>query len=241
MQQLRGLRRLCVRLNLEPRMYELNVAGEPLLLSALHALFIPRLSTVVVADLHWGKAATFRAKGVPLPSGVTASDLERLSEVVAETRAERLLVIGDLLHARAGRHERTLAAIAAWRSRHASLHMVLVRGNHDTQAGDPPQALNIECVDGPLLVGAFACQHHPQSHASHYVLAGHLHPHVHLRGRGRQSVRLPCFAFRERGAVLPAFTAFTGGGAYTPSNGDRIFAIADGEIIPADVRSSACR
>ncbi|MBC8087865.1 MAG: ligase-associated DNA damage response endonuclease PdeM [Phycisphaerae bacterium] len=218
-------------------MHPLNVAGEQLFLSAHHALFIPRFSTLVVADLHWGKAATFRATGVPLPPGVTASDLERLTQVLTETSAERLLIVGDLLHARAGRHERTLNAIAEWRAQHQSLQMVLVRGNHDAHAGDPPSALNIECVDGPLLVGAFACQHHPNKHATHYVLAGHLHPHVRLHGRGRQNVRLPCFAFCDRGAVLPAFTAFTGGGAYTPSSGDRIFAIADGEIIPADVRS----
>ncbi|MEO7360218.1 MAG: ligase-associated DNA damage response endonuclease PdeM [Gemmatimonadaceae bacterium] len=212
-------------------MFDLEVAGESLQLSAHRALFMPRLSTLVVADLHWGKAATFRAKGVPLPPGITTSDLERLSAVLDETSAARLVIVGDLLHARAGRHERTLQAISEWRAAHESLEMVLVRGNHDTHAGDPPTALNVECVDGPLIVGPFACQHHPTAHVSHYVLAGHLHPHVNLRGRGRQSLRLPCFAFCERGAILPAFTSFTGGGAYTTGEGDRVFAIVEHEII----------
>lgn len=217
-------------------MHELQVAGETVSLSANHALYLRQHSTLVVADVHWGKAATFRAKGVPLPAGVTGTDLERLTAAVHETGAERLVIIGDLLHSRAGRHERTLSAIQAWRSEHSFLHIVLVRGNHDAHAGDPPASFNIECIDGPLIVGAFACQHHPEVHPSHYVLAGHLHPHVHLRGRGRQAVRLPCFAFCERGALLPAFTSFTGGGAYKPSVGDRIFAIVDGEIIPAASR-----
>lgn len=222
-------------------MYELEVAGEGLLLSPHRALVVPRFSTVVVADLHWGKAATFRAKGIPLPSGVTASDLERLALLLQESGAERLVIVGDLLHARAGRHERTLAVIADWRAQHQQLEIVLVRGNHDAHAGDPPAALAIHCIDGPLLVGPFACQHHPNLHSSHYVLAGHLHPHVSLRGRGRQSVRLPCFAFCERGAVLPAFTSFTGGGAYTPSPDDRVFAICDEEIIPAHPHATSCR
>jgi DNA ligase-associated metallophosphoesterase len=217
--------------------FELEIAGEQVALSANHALHLPAHDTLVVADLHWGKAATFRATGVPLPPGVTSTDLDRLSAAVDETRASRLIIVGDLLHARAGRHERTLAAIEDWRRDHASLHIVLVRGNHDTHAGDPPSSFDIECVDGPLLVGAFACQHHPTSHATHYVLAGHLHPHVNLRGAGRQSLRLPCFAFCDRGAILPAFTSFTGGGAYTPGEGDRIYAIADGEIIPATVNT----
>lgn len=217
-------------------MHELEVAGEVVQLSASRALFLPTHDTLIVADLHWGKAATFRASGVPLPPGVTGSDLERLSEVLAETRASRLVVVGDLLHARAGRHERTLNAIANWRSAHLDLSMTLVRGNHDTHAGDPPSSLNIECVDGPLLIGPFACQHHPTAHESHYVLAGHLHPHVNFRGRGKQGVRLPCFVFCERGAILPAFTSFTGGGAYTPGADDRIFAIVADEIVEASVR-----
>lgn len=212
-------------------MFDLEVAGETVQLSAHRALYLTGFSTLVVADLHWGKAATFRAKGVPLPPGVTNSDLERLSAVLHETSATRLVIVGDLLHARAGRHERTLRAVSEWRDAHASLEVVLVRGNHDAHAGDPPAALNIECVDGPLIVGPFACQHHPTAHASHYVLSGHLHPHVNLRGRGRQSLRLPCFAFCERGAILPAFTSFTGGGAYTPGDGDRVFAIVEDEII----------
>lgn len=212
-------------------MFEFEVAGENVGLSAHRALFLPRHDTLVVADLHWGKAATFRAKGVPLPPGVTASDLERLTAAVHESSASRLVIVGDLLHARAGRHERTLRAVADWRSIHPNLEIVLVRGNHDTHAGDPPAALNIECVDGPLIVGPFACQHHPTAHPTHYVLAGHLHPHVTLHGRGRQSLRLPCFAFCERGAILPAFTSFTGGGAYTPGAGDRIFAIVENEIV----------
>ena len=43
-----------------------------------------------------------------------------------------------------------------------------------------------------------------------YVLAGHLHPGVRLHGPGRQSVRLPCFAFGRNAALLPAFSEFTG-------------------------------
>lgn len=220
-------------------MHELEVSGETVQLSSHRALYLPRFDTVIVADLHWGKAATFRARGVPLPPGVTASDLERLTAVVSETRASRVVIVGDLLHARAGRHERTLNAIKQWRNAHASLDMILVRGNHDNHAGDPPSELNITCVDGPLMVGPFACQHHPTAHESHYVLAGHLHPHVNLRGRGRESLRLPCFVFCERGAILPAFTSFTGTGAYTPAEGDRVFAIVEDEVVQATLQRAA--
>ena len=44
-----------------------------------------------------------------------------------------------------------------------------------------------------------------------YVIAGHLHPVLSLRGIGRDRLRLPCFSFEARCAVLPAFGEFTGG------------------------------
>ena len=56
---------------------------------------------------------------------------------------------------------RTLRAIDEWRAAHSSIEMLLVRGNHDTRAGDPPESLQIACVDGPALEGPFALAHHP--------------------------------------------------------------------------------
>ncbi|MEP6764474.1 MAG: ligase-associated DNA damage response endonuclease PdeM [Gemmatimonadaceae bacterium] len=217
-------------------MHALDVAGESIELLAERALFISRFSTLVVADLHFGKSAAFRARGVPVPAGVTQSDLERLSAVLNATHAQQLVVIGDLIHARDGRSERTFREISEWRAANSSLHVSLVRGNHDTRAGDPPSDWNFECIDGPLLMGPFALQHHPGAHDTRYVIAGHLHPHITLRGAARQSLRLPCFVLGKRGAILPAFTTFTGGGAYARSDDDEIYVIADGEVLFAHPR-----
>ncbi|MDQ8162739.1 MAG: DEAD/DEAH box helicase, partial [Gemmatimonadota bacterium] len=75
----------------------LTVAGEPVVLLADRALWLPGRRTVVVADLHWGKAAAFRAAFVPIPSGTTAGDLARLTRVLHDTAATTLVVLGDLL------------------------------------------------------------------------------------------------------------------------------------------------
>jgi len=211
--------------------FETTVAGERLLLYPERGAFIPRLHTAVVADLHWGKAATFRAANVPIPTGTTASDLARLTRFVRRTRARRLVVLGDLIHARAGRQPGTLAALQAWRDEHVALEIVLVRGNHDAHAGDPPASMRIECVDGPWPLGPFTCEHEPEPRPGAYVLAGHLHPSVTIGGRARQRERLCCFAFGPSVGVLPAFASFTGGGAYERGDEDRIFAIAEDEVI----------
>ncbi len=209
----------------------ITVAGEPVALLSQRALFVPSLRTVLVADMHWGKAAAFRAAHIPIPSGTTANDLARLSDVLRGTQAQHLIVLGDLLHARAGRHTAVLLSIAAWRAEHAHIRIQLVRGNHDTHAGDPPEELDISCVNAPFVLGPFACAHYPEPSTLGYALAGHLHPHVSLSGRGRQSMRLPCFVFGERVGVLPAFSSFTGGGMYVQTPSDRIFAIADDQVI----------
>jgi metallophosphoesterase superfamily enzyme len=79
-------------------------------------------------------------------------------------------------------------------------------------------------VNEPYLVGPFAACHHPQAHASHAVLAGHTHPVVQLQGPARDRLRLPCFVFEDRSAILPAFGEFTGGYTVTPQPGVQLFA-----------------
>lgn len=208
-----------------------TVADTAVVLLPERALWIPTQDVLCVADLHWGKAAAFRAAHVPIPMGTTSSDLARLSSALSATGASHLVVLGDLLHARAGRHEETLRTIAEWRERHVDVRVTLVRGNHDQHAGDPPASFGIVCTDEPFRVGPFVGLHEPAPHADGYVLAGHLHPSITVRGRGRQSLRLPAFVFGAQVGVLPAFSSFTGGGMYERAASDRIYAIAGSEVL----------
>ena len=209
----------------------LEIEGEEVVLLAEHALWMPQRKTLLAADAHFGKAATFRAGGIFVPRGTTATTLARLDRAVARTEATRVIFLGDLLHAREGRSPETLRLVAEWRASRAAVEVVLVRGNHDRSAGDPPESLGIACVDAPMLEGTFAFTHHPRSVAGHYDVAGHVHPAVRLRGPGRQWERLPCFWLRRDGMVLPAFGDFTGLGDVELAEGDRAFAVADGAVV----------
>ncbi|MDH0301725.1 MULTISPECIES: ligase-associated DNA damage response endonuclease PdeM [unclassified Pseudomonas] len=212
-----------------------HVAGTELWLLAAKAVWWPARQTLLVADIHLGKAASYRALGQPVPSGTTASNLQRLDALLQVFTCQRLIFLGDFLHSAKGRTQRTLATLAEWRSRHPGLAITLVRGNHDRHAGDPPAALGIEVVSEPLLLGPFALQHEPNPHARCHVLAGHVHPAFLLRGRGRQQVRLPCFAVGEQLTLLPSFGAFTGAFTLQPAIGQRVFVTADAGIweVPA--------
>jgi uncharacterized protein len=201
------------------------VAGEQVVLHAARALSWSRERTLFVADVHLGKAAAFRAGGVPLPRGTTASDLHRLSELIAKTSARRLVVLGDFLHAKAGRVAALGEAFVAWRARHAHVEVMLVRGNHDARAGDPPREWRIECVDEPHALAPFLACHRVESPHSGYALCGHVHPGVRIIGED-DSARVPCFVLGGRRAVLPAFGRFTGLVDVEPAPGDRLVAIA---------------
>jgi DNA ligase-associated metallophosphoesterase len=208
-----------------------ELEGEVLALLPERALFWPRRRMLVVADVHLGKAATFRAAGIPIPHGSTGEDLARLDRALARTGAIALAFLGDLFHARVGREApRTLAQVGGWRARWPDLDVLLVRGNHDLGAGDPPAELGFRCVNEPFDVAPFSLRHHPEP-ADAYVLAGHVHPAVRLEGRGGVRERLPAFVLGRRIGLLPAFGGFTGGGDVRPGPGDRIFVVAEDEVL----------
>ena len=213
----------------------IELAGEAVVLMPDRSLYWPRVSTLLVADAHIGKAAAFRANGIFVPRGTTSGTLERLDRALATTGATRLVFLGDLLHARDGRSPETLGVVGEWRARHRDIDVVLVRGNHDRSAGDPPESLGIRCVDAPLLEAPFAFVHHPTMIGGSFALAGHAHPAVRLSGPGRQHARLPCFWIREAGAVLPAFGDFTGQGIIEPAENDRVFTIADELVLEVSI------
>ena len=242
-------------------MISTEVQGETLWLLPERAVYWPRAGALLIADPHFGKAAAFRAGGIPIPGGTTAEMLRRLSAALDATAAARLLVLGDLLHARAGRASHTLEQFAAWRATRPTLTITLIRGNHDTRAGDPPVDWDVECLDAPVVEAPFVWLHEPKASdelqvtsdeleatsderrvtssesslvTRHYPIAGHVHPAVALGGNGR-AMTLPCFYFGRDYALLPAFGEFTGTAVVRPRPGEGVFVLAGDEVVPKSV------
>ena len=211
-------------------MVECEVAGERLMLLPEKAVFWPRVRALFIADFHLGKAAAFRHAGIPMPAGTTSENLARLDSAVDRTKAAQVVFLGDFLHAKDGRAARTLDKFNEWRGARGDLELTLVRGNHDTRAGDPPESFGMRCIDPGSAFGPFVLNHEPGAVRGGYALAGHIHPAVRLHGDG-DSLRLPCFWFGARYGVLPAFGAFTGNAEVRPRAGDQVFVIAEEEVI----------
>ncbi len=209
----------------------IQLAGETLVLTPERAIYWPRTDTLLVADTHWGKAATMRSASIPIPGGTTSSDLQRLSQLIRDMDAKRLVLLGDAIHSRRGRAVQTFAALARWRDCFSDLEILLVRGNHDRGAGDPPEELRILCAEPPWTELPFVFQHFPEPAISGYALSGHLHPAIRLRGRGKERLTLCCYWFTPQFGVLPAFGSLTGNAYVEPGQHDQVFAIAEDEVI----------
>lgn len=209
----------------------LDIGGQQLQLLPQRAAYLPGHRTLLVADAHIGKAVSFRRLGVPVPEATTDGMLARLSDALAATQAERVVFLGDLLHSARAHAAATLAAVERWRGQHRQLDLVLVRGNHDRHAGDPPAAWGVQAVDEPLRLDGLALKHHPDAEPGAYVLAGHVHPGVLLGGRAHDRLRLPCFHFGPQVGLLPAFGEFTGLHVVSRQAGDRVFVVQGAAVL----------
>ncbi len=192
-------------------------------------LFLADSATLVVADLHLGKSAAFRARGLPVPEGDTARDLGRMIALAEKLGAARLVVAGDLFHSPSGITAELEAALDTFLDS-IGIPVSLVLGNHDAKLVAVPKRLH---AVGILDLGnGIKVIHDPaDAHGEGLHVCGHLHPVVKIPDGTRTSLRLPCFLHRGNTLVLPSFGSFTGGLVIKPVEGDRIFVSLRDQVI----------
>ena len=198
--------------------------GHRLELLAARALWDPGQETLLLADVHLGKAEVFQAHGIPLPSDGGAADLDRLLALAERLRPRQVLVLGDLIHG-------PQALTPELRLRLQRLPdqlgcpLRLIGGNHEQ--GSWIEALPQE---GAQALGPLWLSHAPQPRPGWLNVCGHVHP-VALIGGGADRLRLPCFAFRQQEdcLVLPAFGHLTGG--QVCHQGESLWLVADEAIL----------
>lgn len=199
------------------------------------AVYWPGRSTLLIADVHLGKADAARAVGAPVSERVLAAmlrkQLEPLSGAIRASGCERVLILGDLLHAPIGITESLLAAVAEWRTT-ISARIQVVPGNHDRKLARAAERWGMDVLDVHVTEGPFHFTHipcEPCAPAS-FVWCGHLHPAISL-ARGGDALHLPAFHLSGRVGVLPAFTPYARGKQLRVAREDQLFAIADGRVI----------
>lgn len=175
--------------------------GEDFLPLVSGALHWKAADTLIVADLHLSKLASYAPRGQMLPPYDTALTLRKLEADLAATGARELIALGDNFHRDDGmlhltetdRHRlsriRDMAAIS-W-----------ITGNHDENP------LGLGETTTALHRGGITFTHHPSRKTP--TMAGHLHPAAHIAINGR-STRRRCFVADGTLMILPAYGSSTG-------------------------------
>lgn len=212
------------------------------------AAFLPKTSTVVCSDIHLGKAATFRHAGMPIPEGSAQQDLQRLAGIVQTCRARRLLITGDLFHARSGCTEHVLDEFSVFCEQVHLSHnteVVLVLGNHDRALGKnfrPPE-FGINRCEEEIIEPPFRFVHELKrpscAQSDYFTIAGHVHPKITIKGHSGDRLTCRCFVTTNRTLLLPAFGSFTGGHTIRPSNGTRLW-LAETDGVMAIANTLVC-
>jgi DNA ligase-associated metallophosphoesterase len=206
---------------------KLLLHNQTLWLSPERCIFWEEQNSLVVSDLHFGKTGHFRKSGIAVPQNIYKEDLQRLVDQLQYFKPAQLIVVGDLFHSVANKE---LELFLKWRGDFESLHIELVKGNHDILKKDWYAAANISVTNDHLSLGNFCFVHdikeacEPSSGIDYYF-SGHMHPCISVKGIGRQVLKFPCYYFNKQYAVLPAFGKFTGTAMIERKASDIVYAI----------------
>lgn len=210
-------------------MLNVSFQNESLILLPEKAIYCPDYSTLLIADLHLGKANHFRKSGIPVPQNTNKSNLDRLILLIQKHAPDRVIFLGDLFHSHYNIEVEEFKNVL---DSFAEISFELVQGNHDIMSPYQYEKLKIKVHKDQLNLGTFVLTHEPlEEEHQNYNLAGHIHPSVRLKGRGRQQLKFPCFYFGEHRGLLPAFGEFTGTHSLKPKPKDKIFIIVNDEVI----------
>lgn len=192
------------------------------------AIWIPDHDALLLSDLHLGKVDHFRKHGLAVPQAVGKGDLDVLSSLLERFSIRRCYLLGDLFHSE---YNAEWERFSEWASLQQA-QLFLVEGNHDIL----PHSLYTEShllVSPQVALGQLLLTHVPMDSVPEggFNIAGHIHPGIRLSGKGRQTLRLPCYFKGKRQLILPAFGSFTGLHILTPDPQDEVFAIAEHRVI----------
>ena len=194
------------------------------------AVWIDFMGVLLIADLHFGKAAHFRKSGIPISEQVHDQDYQMLTSLVSKYSPKEVYFLGDLFHSSWNEEwEKLLNFLGLFPT--TSFHLVI--GNHDILPSEKYQDSRLKVHTHNIVLGSLLLSHEPTlPPAGLLTICGHIHPGILLKGRAKQRVRIPCFHYSDNVLVLPSFGNFTGLSLIKGEKKDLIWGITEDRLIP---------
>ncbi len=188
--------------------------AENVVLDGRLALFHERERWLAIADLHFGYELSQRAAGNLVPLWGMQSIESRLQELLRDYDPARLVLLGDLVHDRAG--ARDLATLV--RKLRASREVLLIAGNHDRGLQD------VDLVESWQSDGFYFHHGHCALESADGIqIIGHHHPAGVVRDGAGLRLKLPAFVQQKKCWIMPAFSPWAAGAEWPRDEEGRIW------------------
>ncbi len=204
----------------------ITINTENFILHCSGAMFWESKNMLLISDVHLGKIAHFRKNGIALPNISALGNFKKLDWVVSEFKPDIICFLGDLFHSSLNNE---FLEFGSWTKKIDS-KIILIAGNHDIISPEKYEAIHVK-VASEWIVDGFLLTHHPEDRTGLFTLCGHIHPAINLYGKGRQSMKLPCFFRTENQIIFPAFGEFTGKHVLKPTEKDLIYILTKEDVI----------
>jgi uncharacterized protein len=199
------------------------------LLLAQKAIYWEAEKTLIVADLHLGKASHFRKAGLAIPMDSSLADYDNLGALLKQYEPCKLLILGDLFHSDFNNEWRHFGEII---NQFPNVKFDLIIGNHDILGAEKYKTIGLNLLGEIWIKDAILFSHHPLKKMAENQLnfCGHIHPGVSIVGFARQKLTMPCFYFKNNIMILPAFGALTGLKILKKEKSTQVFGISGEKI-----------
>ncbi len=186
----------------------LDFAGENLILTNQRVIYWPREDTLILSDLHLGKAAHFRKHGIALPKQIAERDIERLAKLITHYSVKQVVITGDLVHAGVNKEVELFVSLTL---QFPDTAFILVKGNHDRFMDKKLDTIGLHAIYSSWNIGPIYFTHqYTHELSDKLTISGHLHPGVSVQLPTKRYLRCPCYVVTEKQIILPAFSLFTG-------------------------------
>ncbi len=175
-----------------------------------------------MADLHFGYELSQRAAGNLFPLWGMQTIAARLLELIGDYKPRHLVLLGDLVHNRAGAAE-LLRLVEQLRKK---CELVLIAGNHDRHL--PKDQLVASWKSGRFEFHHGHCE--TNGHAGVRII-GHHHPAFVFRDGAGLRLKLPAFVQQKKCWIMPAFSPWAAGTEWSNEEGDRIWACSPQRVM----------